>query len=69
MAAVNEWTLQSSQGGNRYVREWPNATAGWIALLCHGYGEHISRYDHVADALAAAICHANFLKFGAAVSS
>ena len=51
MASVKEWTLTSRQGGNRYVREWPNEKASWIALLCHGYGEHISRYDHVGDAL------------------
>ena len=51
MASVKEWTLQSVKGRSRYVREWPNETAGWIALLCHGYGEHIARYDHVADAL------------------
>ena len=25
--------------------------ARYIALLCHGYGEHIGRYEHVADAL------------------
>lgn len=51
MASVKEWTLESGKGGERYVREWPNEKAGWIAVLCHGYGEHIGRYDHVADAL------------------
>ena len=51
MAMVKEWIIESRQGAKRYVREWPNETAGWIALLCHGYGEHIGRYDQLADAL------------------
>jgi alpha-beta hydrolase superfamily lysophospholipase len=54
MAAIKEWNFQSKAGDARYVREWPNAQASWIALLSHGYGEHIARYDHVADALRAA---------------
>ncbi len=33
------------------VREWPAETPGWIALLAHGYGEHIGRYEYVADTL------------------
>lgn len=33
------------------VREWPNDGARYVAVLVHGYGEHIGRYDHVADAL------------------
>lgn len=54
MASAQDWTLQSANGGERHVREWPNPKADWIALLAHGYGEHIGRYDHVADALHAA---------------
>jgi alpha-beta hydrolase superfamily lysophospholipase len=54
MEKVKEWTIESRQGAKRYVREWPNEKAGWIALLCHGYGEHIGRYDQLADALRAA---------------
>ena len=30
---------------------WPNADAERIVVLVHGYGEHIGRYDHVAEAL------------------
>lgn len=54
MADFKEWTIQSKKGASRYVREWPHENASWIALLSHGYGEHIGRYGHVADALHAA---------------
>lgn len=57
MGTVEEWALQSRNGGERYVREWPNLTASWIALLSHGYGEHIGRYDHLAAELNAAGAH------------
>jgi alpha-beta hydrolase superfamily lysophospholipase len=53
MTSAQDWTLQSASGGERHVREWPNPKASWIALLAHGYGEHIGRYDHLADALRA----------------
>lgn len=32
---------------------WPNTEATHIVLLAHGYGEHIGRYQHVADVLVA----------------
>jgi len=47
---ANEWTLP----GTRSVlaaRTWPNPHARWLAILVHGYGEHVGRYQHVADAL------------------
>jgi alpha-beta hydrolase superfamily lysophospholipase len=53
-----EWTIKGQSGGVRFVSEYPNAKETWIALLAHGYGEHIGRYNHVAEAL---------LKVGAAV--
>ncbi|HEU5160148.1 MAG TPA: alpha/beta hydrolase [Streptosporangiaceae bacterium] len=37
--------------GTIVVRSWPNDHARYVALLAHGYGEHIGRYDHVADVL------------------
>jgi alpha-beta hydrolase superfamily lysophospholipase len=37
--------------GALHVERWPRGDARYLAVLCHGYGEHIGRYDHVADAL------------------
>jgi alpha-beta hydrolase superfamily lysophospholipase len=33
------------------AREWPAEAPRWVALLAHGYGEHIGRYEYVADTL------------------
>ena len=30
------------------AREWPAEAPSWVALLAHGYGEHIGRYEYVA---------------------
>jgi alpha-beta hydrolase superfamily lysophospholipase len=38
-------------GGTIVVRSWPNPSARYVALLAHGYGEHIGRYTYVADVL------------------
>jgi alpha-beta hydrolase superfamily lysophospholipase len=46
-----EWTL-SGHGGELAARTWPNPDARWLAVVVHGYGEHLGRYQHVADALA-----------------
>ena len=46
-----EWTL-SGHGGELAARTWPNPDARWLAVLVHGHGEHLGRYQHVADALA-----------------
>ena len=37
--------------GTVVVRAWPNDAARYVALLAHGYGEHIGRYEHVAAVL------------------
>jgi len=37
--------------GQNVVREWPNARPRYVAILVHGYGEHLGRYEHVADTL------------------
>lgn len=37
--------------GTIAVREWFRGAPRYVALLVHGYGEHIGRYDHVAAAL------------------
>ena len=45
-------TIQGSEG-EVFVRTWENPDAKRIVLIAHGYGEHIGRYEHVADALVA----------------
>ncbi|HLU57073.1 MAG TPA: lysophospholipase [Pseudonocardia sp.] len=50
MSESQEWTF-AGHGGELTARTWPNEQARYTALLCHGYGEHIGRYEHVADAL------------------
>ncbi len=35
-------------------RRWQSADPTWVALLVHGYGEHVGRYEHVASRLTAA---------------
>jgi alpha-beta hydrolase superfamily lysophospholipase len=45
-----EWTF-AGHAGELTARTWPRPGARYAALLCHGYGEHIGRYEHVADAL------------------
>jgi alpha-beta hydrolase superfamily lysophospholipase len=46
------WSLPG-HAGELACRTWPNPTARWLAVLLHGYGEHVGRYDGVADALVA----------------
>jgi alpha-beta hydrolase superfamily lysophospholipase len=36
------------------VHTWAIPDPSWIAILVHGYGEHLGRYPHVADRLNAA---------------
>lgn len=47
---MNEAEIDGSVGLIN-VRTWPNPDATFIALLSHGYGEHIGRYEHVAERL------------------
>ncbi len=35
-------------------RRWAASDPTWVALLVHGYGEHVGRYEHVATRLTAA---------------
>jgi alpha-beta hydrolase superfamily lysophospholipase len=39
--------------GRIYVRRWLAVDPARIVVLVHGYGEHIGRYQHVAEALVA----------------
>ncbi|WP_084958910.1 alpha/beta hydrolase [Thermoactinospora rubra] len=37
--------------GEITARVWPHESPRYVAVLVHGYGEHIGRYEHVADHL------------------
>lgn len=38
--------------GTLHARRWvPDRAPSYVALLCHGYGEHLGRYEHVAARL------------------
>lgn len=53
MAHSTDFTL-AGHGGNLHAREWSSGDASqsaYVALLCHGYGEHLGRYEWVADRL------------------
>src|SRR3954453_21683888 len=50
MAAMSEETTTI---GRVHVRRWPAEDPARLVVLVHGYGEHIGRYEHVAEALAA----------------
>ena len=44
-----DWTTV----GRVQVRRWPAEAPARLVVLVHGYGEHIGRYEHVAQALVA----------------
>jgi alpha-beta hydrolase superfamily lysophospholipase len=48
-ATPAERTLQGNTG-SLYVRSWEREEPTHVVVIAHGYGEHIERYDHVADA-------------------
>lgn len=48
---MTERTTFQGTEGTISVQAWDNADASRIVVLAHGYGEHIGRYGHVADAL------------------
>jgi len=54
MAGVTEWSFDGARSPI-VARSWSDdaATPRYVAVLVHGYGEHIGRYEHVADALIA----------------
>lgn len=53
MTADGELYLESGAGaGDRlHYRHWPVEAPKAVALLTHGYAEHVGRYEHVAAAL------------------
>lgn len=58
MIEPRTWSL-SGFDGDRHCLTWPHAAPRSVVLLSHGYGEHVGRYGHVADALreAGAVVH------------
>ena len=50
MATSREHTFAGTRGAN-VVREWPHDRPRYLVVMVHGYGEHIGRYEYVADAL------------------
>ncbi|MGY1773566.1 alpha/beta hydrolase [Blastococcus sp. SYSU D00813] len=53
MTTSRDWTLDGS-AGQLAARTWEgDGDPRHVVLLSHGYGEHIGRYGHVADALVA----------------
>lgn len=53
MVESREWSFEGVGGRTRAARTWqdPGREPDHVALLAHGYGEHVGRYEHVADAL------------------
>jgi alpha-beta hydrolase superfamily lysophospholipase len=53
VTATRDWTLVGSTG-QLAARTWQgDGDPRFVALLAHGYGEHVGRYEHVAAALVA----------------
>ncbi|RZB14466.1 alpha/beta hydrolase [Streptomyces sp. F001] len=50
MADVREHVLTGTRG-EITVREWPHPEPRYVALVAHGYGEHIGRYEEPAGVL------------------
>ncbi|WP_328549682.1 MULTISPECIES: alpha/beta hydrolase [unclassified Streptomyces] len=50
MADAHEHVLPGTRGSIT-VREWPHERPRYIALVAHGYGEHIGRYEELAGVL------------------
>jgi len=48
------WNFQSEDGITFFAREWKPDSAKAVIALVHGHGEHIGRYEHVAEAMNAA---------------
>ncbi|MDL4777079.1 alpha/beta hydrolase [Actinomadura xylanilytica] len=58
MTTPREWEFAGARGAVT-ARAWTGGSPRYTALLVHGYGEHLGRYQHVADALVrhgAAVC-------------
>jgi len=52
MADARELELEGTEG-TLYAAVWPHEDARYVAIIAHGYAEHIGRYPHVIDRLVA----------------
>ncbi len=52
-AAAPARLMVAGSAGDLSVAAWTNPDARYVALLSHGYAEHIGRYEHVAQRLLA----------------
>ncbi|NKZ04083.1 alpha/beta hydrolase [Actinomadura latina] len=50
MTTIREWEFAGTRGAIT-ARIWADGDPRYVAVLVHGYGEHLGRYDHVADVL------------------
>lgn len=50
MADTREHVLTGSRGSVT-VREWPHERPRYLAVVVHGYGEHVCRYEELAGVL------------------
>jgi alpha-beta hydrolase superfamily lysophospholipase len=44
-----EWKWKSRDGLEMYARGWKPENPKAVVVLVHGHGEHVNRYNHVAD--------------------
>lgn len=52
MVLPQETTFVGTEG-DVHLSVWDNPRARHVVVIAHGYGEHVGRYGHVADALVA----------------
>ncbi|GAA1528359.1 alpha/beta hydrolase [Actinomadura kijaniata] len=66
MVTAREWEFAGTRGAVT-ARVWPHGSPRYVAVLSHGYGEHLGRYQHVAEALVrhgATVCGPDHLGHG-----
>ena len=47
---IFDWKWKSRDGLELYARGWKPEAPKAVVVLVHGHGEHVNRYNHVADA-------------------
>ncbi|HEX2705667.1 MAG TPA: alpha/beta hydrolase [Candidatus Lustribacter sp.] len=51
MTTATDWMYDGAHGALAAHTWRGEQTPRYVAVLCHGYGEYVGRYEHVADAL------------------